>query len=223
MTERPQLPLPSGLPGKVICIGLNYHDHAREAGLDVPDRPVTFAKWPSALVGPGVPIELPSASAEIDYEAEVAIVLGKRCVDVAPEQAWDHVAGLTCFNDVTARDIQFSEAQWTRSKSFDTFGPIGPEVVAPDRLPDPDQLRVRCLLNGDVVQDSPTEDMIFPMPEIVSFVSTATTLWPGDVIATGTPAGVGFVKDPPRLLQEGDEVTVEIEGIGALSNSVVAR
>ena len=215
-------PDPSGpIPSKIICIGLNYADHAAEANLALPAQPICFAKWPSALVGPGEPIRLPSATAEPDYEAELAVVIGRRAFDVAVEEALDYVAGYACFNDVSARDLQRAEGQWSRSKSFDTFAPMGPMVPA-SAIVDPQALSIRCLVNGEVMQDGTTADMVFGVAELIAFVSRSTTLSPGDVIATGTPAGVGLAKQPPRFLRPGDEVTVEIEGVGSLTNPVVA-
>jgi 2,4-didehydro-3-deoxy-L-rhamnonate hydrolase len=209
-------------PGRIICVGLNYRDHARESGLDIPRSPVIFAKWPSATIGDGQPIRIPPESGAVDYEAELAVVIGRRAVDLRPEESLDAIAGLTCFNDVTARDVQQREGQWTRAKSFDTFGPLGPRVVPLESVGDPHRLRIRCLLNGEPVQDSSTAEMIFSIEEILAFISRATTLEPGDVIATGTPAGVGTARRPPRMLRAGDEVAVEIEGVGRLTNPVVA-
>jgi 2,4-didehydro-3-deoxy-L-rhamnonate hydrolase len=212
--------LPIDRPGKIICVGLNYRDHAAEAGLDVPQRPVLFAKWPTALIGPDMPIVVPSISREIDYEAELGVVIGRRVRAVSADEALSTVAGFVCVNDVTARDLQFADGQWTRAKSLDTFCPVGPALVPAHDVPDPQHLRIRCLLNGDVVQDSSTENMIFSCSELIAFASEAIELEPGDLIATGTPAGVGFTRRPPVYLSRGDEVTVEIEGVGALTNPV---
>jgi 2-keto-4-pentenoate hydratase/2-oxohepta-3-ene-1,7-dioic acid hydratase in catechol pathway len=212
--------LPIDRPGKIICVGLNYRDHAAEAGLDVPHRPVLFAKWSTALIGPNMPIVVPPISREIDYEAELGIVIGRRVRAVSADEALSAVAGFVCVNDVTARDLQFTDGQWTRAKSLDTFCPVGPALVPADDVPDPQHLRIRCLLNGDVVQDSSTDNMIFSCSELIAFVSEAIELEPGDLIATGTPAGVGFTRRPPVYLSAGDEVTVEIEGVGALTNPV---
>jgi 2-keto-4-pentenoate hydratase/2-oxohepta-3-ene-1,7-dioic acid hydratase in catechol pathway len=209
-------------PGKIICVGLNYRDHAEEQGIDVPPRPLLFAKWPSSVVGPGEPIVLPSVSSEVDYEAELGVMIGAQARAVAVDDALDVVAGYVCVNDVTARDLQFSDGQWTRAKSLDTFCPVGPELVPASEIPDPQSLAIRCLLNGEVLQDSSTAHMIFGVAEIVAFVSEAITLEPGDLIATGTPAGVGFTRTPPRFLAAGDTVTVEVEGVGALTNPVRA-
>lgn len=199
---------------------MNYRDHAAEAGLDVPERPVFFGLWPSSLIGPGEPILIPSMSAQIDYEAELGVVIGERARDVPVERALDVVAGYTCFNDVSARDVQFEDGQWTRAKSLDTFSPVGPHVVPAAEIPDPQALRIRCLLDGEPMQDSTTAEMVFSVAELVAAISRGVTLEPGDLIATGTPAGVGFTREPPRFLRPGDEVTVEIEGIGSLTNPV---
>jgi 2-keto-4-pentenoate hydratase/2-oxohepta-3-ene-1,7-dioic acid hydratase in catechol pathway len=215
--------LPIERPGKIICVGLNYRDHADEQGVDLPTRPLLFAKWPSAAVGPGDPIVLPSLSREVDYEAELGVVIGARARAVDADGALDVVAGYVCVNDVTARDLQFSDGQWTRSKSLDTFCPVGPGLVPASEIPDPHGLAIRCLVNGEVLQDSSTAHMVFGVAELVAFASEAITLEPGDLIATGTPAGVGFARTPPRFLAPGDEVTVEIEGVGALTNPVRAE
>jgi 2-keto-4-pentenoate hydratase/2-oxohepta-3-ene-1,7-dioic acid hydratase in catechol pathway len=208
-------------PGKIICIGLNYRAHAAEAGLPIPEQPICFAKWPTALISDGEPICLPSISAEVDYEAELAVVIGRTATDIVEDDALDHVAGFACFNDVSARDLQRRDGQWSRSKSFDTFAPMG-TVVPVDSIADPQALAIRCDINGEVLQDGNTADMIFPIPRLIAFLSQATTLRAGDVIATGTPAGVGLAKKPPRFLRPGDVVTVEIEGVGRLSNPVAA-
>jgi 2-keto-4-pentenoate hydratase/2-oxohepta-3-ene-1,7-dioic acid hydratase in catechol pathway len=212
--------LPIDRPGKIVCVGLNYRDHATEAGLDVPERPVLFAKWATALIGPDMPIVLPRISSQVDYEAELGIIIGRRVRALSPEDALDAVAGFICVNDVSARDLQFEDGQWTRAKSLDTFCPIGPSLVPVDDVPDPQRLRIRCLLNGEVVQDSSTENMIFSCSELIAFISEAIELEPGDLIATGTPAGVGFTRRPPLYLSRGDEVTVDIEHVGTLTNPV---
>lgn len=216
-------PLPLARPGKIIAVGMNYRDHAAEAGLEVPERPVFFGLWPSSLIGPGEPIVIPSVSAEVDFEAELGVVIGELARGVPVERALRVVAGYTCFNDVSARDLQFQDGQWTRAKSLDTFSPVGPHVVPAAEIHDPQALRIRCLLNGESMQDSSTAEMVFSVAELVSALSQGVTLEPGDLIATGTPAGVGFTREPPRFLEPGDEVTVEIEGIGSLTNSVRAE
>jgi acylpyruvate hydrolase len=212
--------LPIARPSKIICAGLNYRDHAEEQGLALPDRPLLFAKWPNALIGPGEPIVLPRLSSEIDYEAELGVVIGQRVRGVSVEHALEAVAGFVCLNDVTARDLQFTDGQWTRSKSFDTFCPVGPQLVPAAAVSDPQSLRIRCLLNGEVLQDSSTANMVFSVAELIAFASEAIELEPGDLIATGTPAGVGYTREPQRFLRPGDEVTIEIDGIGALTNPV---
>jgi 2-keto-4-pentenoate hydratase/2-oxohepta-3-ene-1,7-dioic acid hydratase in catechol pathway len=209
-------------PGKIVCVGLNYRDHAEEQGLELPPRPLLFAKWPTAVVGNGEPIVLPPVTKEVDYEAELGVVIGERARGVPVERAFEVLAGFVCVNDVTARDLQFSDGQWTRSKSFDTFCPVGPEVVPASEVGDPQNLGIRCLVNGEPLQDSSTSHMVFGVAEIVAFVSEAITLEPGDLIATGTPAGVGYTRVPPRFLAPGDEVSVEIERVGALTNPVRA-
>ena len=206
-------------PSKLICIGLNYRKHAEEANLPMPEQPIAFAKWTSSIIGNGDTIRLPAFSQQIDFEAELAVIIGRTAVDVDPESALDHVAGYACFNDVSARDIQAAENQWSRSKSFDTFGPLGP-ITSADKIPDPQKLGIRCLINGDLMQDGNTSDMVFSVAEIISFLSQGTTLHAGDVIATGTPAGIGLTRKPPRFLQKGDVVSIEIDGIETLSNPV---
>ncbi|HEX2045707.1 MAG TPA: fumarylacetoacetate hydrolase family protein [Gaiellaceae bacterium] len=215
--------LPIARPGKIVCVGLNYSDHAEEQGLELPPRPLLFAKWPSAAIGPGEAIVLPSLSREVDYEAELGVVIGARARAIRVDDALDHVAGYVCVNDVTARDLQFADGQWTRAKSLDTFCPVGPELVPAAEIPDPQSLAIRCLVNGEALQESSTAHMVFGVGEIVAFASEAITLEPGDLIATGTPAGVGYTRTPPRFLARGDTVTVEIEGVGALTNPVVAE
>jgi len=207
-------------PTKIICAGLNYRTHAQEVGAPIPPNPILFAKWPNALIGDGAPIVLPDGASQVDYEAELAVVIGRGVRDVPVDTALDAIAGYTCLNDVSARDIQLADGQWTRAKSFDTFCPMGPRLVSASDVPDPQKLRIRCLLNGDAVQDDTTANMIFGVAELIAFASRRLTLERGDVIATGTPAGVAFGQDEPRWLRSGDVVTVEIEGIGALTNPV---
>ena len=199
-------------PSKIVAVGLNYRSHARELGMDVPAEPVLFLKPPSAVIGPGEAIVLPTGVGRVDYEAELALVMGRTARDVSPEAAAEHVAGYTCANDVTARDLQEKDGQWTRAKSFDTFCPLGPEVVG--EAPEPEAL-VELLLNGEVRQSAPVSDMIFSPLELVSFISSVMTLECGDVIITGTPPGVG-------PLAAGDTVTVRVGGVGELTNPVEA-
>ena len=214
--------LPIERPGKIVCVGLNYRDHAEEQGVDLPQEPLLFAKWPNALVGPGEAIVIPPLVTQCDYEAELGVVIGARVRDVSRENAFEAVRGYICANDVSARDLQFKDGQWTRGKSPDTFCPVGPRLVPAADVPDPHNLRIRALVNGEMLQDSTTANLIFGIDEIVSHVSQTATLEPGDLILTGTPAGVGFFRTPRRLLEPGDEVTIEIEGLGELTNPVVA-
>ena len=215
--------LPIDVPGKIICVGLNYHDHAEEQGAELPGAPLLFAKWPNALIGPGEPIVIPRVSGQVDYEAELGVVIGERVRGVSEENALEAVRGYLCLNDVSARDLQFSDGQWTRGKSPDTFCPVGPQLVPAAEVPDPQTLGLRCVLNGEVMQDSTTANMIFTVARIIAFASATMTLEPGDLIATGTPAGVGVFRDPAVLLKEGDQVTVEIDGLGSLTNPVRAE
>jgi 2-keto-4-pentenoate hydratase/2-oxohepta-3-ene-1,7-dioic acid hydratase in catechol pathway len=213
--------LPIERPGKIVCVGLNYRDHAEEQGVELPTEPLLFAKWPNALIGPGDPIVIPPLVTKCDYEAELGVVIGARVTRVSKENALEAVRGYACANDVSARDLQFRDVQWTRGKSVDTFCPVGPLVAAAE-ISDPHALRIRAIVSGEVLQDSTTANLIFGVDEVVSYASQTLTLEPGDLILTGTPAGVGFFREPRRLLQPGDEVTIEIEGIGALTNPVVA-
>jgi len=213
--------LPIERPQKIVCVGLNYSDHAEEQGVELPERPLLFAKWPNALIGPGEPIVIPPLTERVDYEAELGVVIGSRTRGVAVENALEAVAGYVCANDVSARDLQFGDVQWTRGKSLDTFCPVGPALVPAAKIADPQALGIRAILNGEVMQDSTTANMVFGIAEIVAFVSQAITLEPGDLLLTGTPAGVGVFRDPPVRLQPGDEITVEIDGIGVLTNPVV--
>ncbi len=212
--------LPIDSPTKIICVGLNYRDHAEEQGSDLPTAPLLFAKWSNALIGPGEPIVLPPESSQVDYEAELGVVIGRTGRRVAERDALDHVRGYVCVNDVSARDLQFADGQWTRGKSPDTFCPVGPRLVPREEVEDPQSLAIRCLVNGEVLQDSTTANMVFSVAEIIAYVTRTVTLVPGDLIATGTPAGVGVFRDPQVLLQDGDEVTVEVEGLGQLTNPV---
>jgi len=209
----------------IFCIGLNNRAHAAETGAPLPARPVVFMKPTTTITDPGRPIRLPAAcdeGPEVDYEAELAVVLGRAVRNVPPERALEAVAGYTCANDVSARRWQKERGggQWIRGKSFDTFCPLGPWIVTADEIPDPNDLRIRTILNGTVMQDCRTNDMIFDIPALIEFFSGSTTLAPGTVILTGTPQGVGFARTPPVYLQAGDTVTIEIERIGELTNPV---
>ncbi len=210
-------------PPKVICIGLNYRDHAAESKLAIPEVPTMFAKFPTAVVGPGHPIVLPRNSTKPDYEAEFAVVIGRRGRHVAEDRWRDYVFGYTILNDVSARDFQMATSQWMIGKTFDTFAPIGPAIVTADEIADPHNLRISLTINGETMQDSNTGNLIFKLPQLIAYLSSVFTLEPGDIIATGTPAGVGFARKPPRWLQPGDEVRIQIEGIGELVNPVVAE
>jgi len=214
--------LPIERPGKIICVGLNYRDHAEEQGTALPEAPLLFAKWQNTLIGPGDPIVIPPVVTKCDYEAELGVVIGERARGVSPENALDVVAGYVCVNDVSARDLQFADGQWTRGKSPDTFCPVGPALVPRSEIPDPQALPIRAILNGETVQESTTANMIFGVAEVIAYVTRTITLEPGDLIATGTPAGVGAFRDPPLFMQPGDEITIEVEGIGSLTNPVVA-
>jgi 5-carboxymethyl-2-hydroxymuconate isomerase len=190
------VPLSITRPGKIVCVGLNYHDHAEEGGQDLPKAPLLFAKWPNTLIGDGEPIVLPPDSTQVDYEAELGVVIGTTAKHVSERDALDVVAGYICVNDVTARDMQFGDGQWTRGKSPDTFCPVGPRLVPRDEIGDPQALAIRCIVNGETLQDSSTSQMIFSVAEIIAYVTRVITLEPGDLIATGTPAGVGVFRDP---------------------------
>jgi acylpyruvate hydrolase len=207
-------------PGKIICIGLNYRDHAEESGMAIPQSPIIFSKFGTCVVGPNDSILLPPGSEQVDYEAEFAFVIGKTAKLVSREKAMEHVLGYTNFNDVSARDFQFADGQWVRGKSCDTFAPMGEFIATTDEINDPHDLRIRFRLNGQTLQDSRTDQLIFKIPELIEFLSKSMTLEPGDVIATGTPPGVGFARKPPIFLKNGDVAEVEIEGLGVLRNSV---
>jgi 2-keto-4-pentenoate hydratase/2-oxohepta-3-ene-1,7-dioic acid hydratase in catechol pathway len=214
-----ELLAPVGRPGKVIAIGRNYREHADEEGVDTPPAPLIFSKWPSSIVGPDAEIRWdPSLTAQVDYEAELAVVIGRTARRVAAADALEHVLGYTCLDDVSARDLQFGDGQWTRGKSLDTFCPMGPALVTADEIPDPQALEIECRVNDEVLQHASTAQMYFGVAEIISHCSMAFTLELGDVIATGTPGGVGIFRDPPVVLRDGDVVTVSIERIGHLRN-----
>jgi 2-keto-4-pentenoate hydratase/2-oxohepta-3-ene-1,7-dioic acid hydratase in catechol pathway len=207
-------------PGKIVGIGRNYRDHAAEEGVEPPNAPLIFGKWPTTIVGPGAEIRWdPALTSQVDYEAELGVIIGRTTRRVSQSEALDYVLGYTCLNDVSARDLQFGDGQWQRGKSLDTFCPIGPAIVTTDEIPDPQRLRLSCTVGGDRLQDATTADMYFGVAEIVSYCSQAFTLEPGDLIATGTPSGVGAFRKPPRFLADGDSVIVEVEGIGRLENT----
>lgn len=208
-------------PGKIICVGLNYHDHCREQSIEPPAYPMLFSKFANAVSHPGAPVIRPRATDRLDLECELAVVIGRRASRIGPGEALAAVFGYTILNDVTMRDLQKEDRQWLRAKGSDGFAPMGPMVVTADEIPDPGSLRLRSFVNGEAWQDSSTAEMIFDVPTIVSFASRTITLEPGDVIATGTPAGVGHYQSPPRYLVGGDVMRCEIEGIGAIENPVV--
>ncbi|HWR25904.1 MAG TPA: fumarylacetoacetate hydrolase family protein [Methanosarcina sp.] len=205
--------LPPATPSKIVCVGLNYLDHARELAMGVPENPIIFLKPPSAGIGHGDKIIYPDCSSRVDYEAELAVVIGKRCKNIPASKADDVIAGYTCFNDVTARDLQQKDGQWTRAKSFDTFAAFGPYIASPDEL-DVTNAKIACRINGQTRQASSTSNLIFDIPYLIEFITEIMTLEVGDLIATGTPAGVGE-------MQHGDTVEIEIQGIGILRNEVV--
>ncbi|MDQ6941008.1 MAG: fumarylacetoacetate hydrolase family protein [Candidatus Eremiobacteraeota bacterium] len=209
-------------PSKIVCIGLNYRDHAAEVKMELPQYVTVFAKWPNTLIGDGAPIVIPAESHRVDYEAELAFVIGARAHHVAEADAYAVIAGYTCFNDVSVRDYQMRTSQWTLGKVFDTHGPCGPVLVTRDEIPDPHALRIRCSIDGELLQDSSTAQLVFGIPRLVAELSAVMTLEPGDIVATGTPAGVGTSRTPKRWIRPGERVRVEIEGIGALENPAVA-
>ena len=218
-----RLDAPFRHPGKIMAIGLNYRDHAEEQNLPPPEHPLMFAKFASAIIGPGGPIEIPAASDRIDYEVELAVVIGRRGRAIPPEMARDHVLGYTIINDVTARDLQRRDRQWVRAKSFDTFCPMGPCLVTADELEFPPRRDIRLRVNGELRQSSNTDQLIFDIPTLISYLSEAFTLEPGDIISTGTPSGVGVFRTPPVFLKEGDIVEAEIDGIGTLRSPVTGH
>lgn len=205
--------LAPAVPEKIICIGLNYRDHAMELNMPIPENPIIFLKPPTGMLNPGDDIIYPHMSSHVDYEAELAVVIGKGGKNIPEEDAIDHILGYTCFNDVTARDLQKKDGQWTRAKSFDTFAPFGPFIATKEDIPDPHILKVMAKLNDKVVQDGNTKNLIFNIPFLISFISRIMTLKVGDILATGTPPGVGPMKS-------GDKIVIEIEGIGVLENKV---
>ena len=221
---RERLAAPLARPGKIVAIGLNYVDHASETAMTPPPEPLVFTKFSTSVTGPFDDIELPEdLSVQVDYEVELGVVIGRTARAVSRERALEHVFGYTVLNDLSARDLQFADQQWVRSKSFDTFCPMGPVIVTRDELPDPGALRLGCDLNGQRVQAATTADLIFDVPTLISRLSRSFTLEPGDVIATGTPAGVGFTRQPPLFVRPDDLLETFVEGIGTLRNRAVAR
>ena len=215
-----RLASPIPRPPKIVCVGLNYLDHATEQNVPLPEHPLLFSKATSSVVGPCDDVVLPAESEQVDYEVELAVVIGRTATAVSEADAYDYIAGYTVANDVSARDIQFRQQQWHQGKSYDTFCPMGPWLVTKDEITDPNALAVKLTLNGEVLQDSNTDNLIFNVPTLVSRISSAMTLFPGDVISTGTPAGVGVFRDPKILLKAGDYMETRVEGIGTLKNHV---
>jgi 2-keto-4-pentenoate hydratase/2-oxohepta-3-ene-1,7-dioic acid hydratase in catechol pathway len=218
-----RLRAPLSHPPRVFAIGLNYRDHAKESGMAIPTTPVVFFKLPTAIIGPGDPIVLPRNTKEPDYEAEFAFVIGKGGYRIPPSAWRDHVYGYTIVNDVSARDVQFATSQWSLSKSFPTFCPLGPAIVTADEIDDPHQLNIKLTIDGIEHQSSNTSELIFKIPELIEYISSITPLLPGDVISTGTPYGVGLGRTPKRWLKPGESVTITIDGLGSLTNPVVAE
>lgn len=212
---------PVASPSKIICVGLNYRRHAQETGAAIPSRPVLFAKFPNTLVGHRAPIVYPTVTEQLDYEGELGVIIGRRASRVSVDDALDHVGAYTIVDDVSARDLQFGEPQWIRGKSLDTFAPMGPYAVLPDAGFDPATFSIRTTVSGELRQDMSCSDMVFSVAEVIAFISEAITLEPGDIISTGTPSGVGLGFKPPKYLAPGDTVSIEIEGIGTLTNEVV--
>lgn len=210
-------------PEKIIAVGLNYLDHAKESGMEPPEKPIFFSKYASSIVGPRGAVVLPPSdlTSQVDYEVELAVVIGKTAKNVSEDEAMDHVFGYTIVNDVSARDLQFEDGQWVKGKALDTFCPMGPWIVTKDEIEDPHDLRLVLALNGEVMQDSSTSNLIFKIPQLIAYFSRLFTLRPGDVISTGTPPGVGMALKPPRWLKPGDTMVAEIEDIGALENPVI--
>jgi 2-keto-4-pentenoate hydratase/2-oxohepta-3-ene-1,7-dioic acid hydratase in catechol pathway len=209
-------------PGKIVCVGRNYVEHAHERGFEAPPEPILFAKWANSVAGSGATVLVPRETVQPDWEAELGAVIGSHCSHVPVDHALSHVAGYTCLNDLSARDLQNRVSQWTRGKAIDGFLPMGPWLVTADEVGDPQSLAIRCRLNGETVQDASTSLMIWSVAELVAFVSRTITLEPGDVIATGTPAGIGAARTPPLFLRDGDLVEVEIERIGVLRTTIAA-
>ena len=210
-------------PSKIICLGKNYSEHAKEGGFENPERPLLFCKTPNTLNGPYDPIALPKSSVQVDWEVELAVIIEKKGKRIKKKDAFSHIAGFTILNDVSGRDAQFSDSQWFRGKSFDSFAPVGPCVVTPDEIDDVQNLRLTTTVNGNVMQDGNTKDMIFDLPTIIEYISEDITLLPGDILSTGTPSGVGIFRDPPVVLKPGDVVECRIERIGSIKNAVIER
>ncbi len=223
--DQVRLVAPIPRPGKILCIGLNYRDHAEEVNMRIPERPILFSKYANTVVGPDDPVVLPTITDEVDFEAELAVVIGKHAKNVSEGEALDYVAGCTIVNDVSARDLQLrlGGGQWVLGKTLDTFAPMGPALVTLDEVGDPGDLDIAFCLNGQTMQNSNTRNLIFGIPRVISYLSQGITLEPGDVIATGTPAGVGMNRNPPAYLKPGDVMEVQVERLGILRNPVVAE
>jgi 2,4-didehydro-3-deoxy-L-rhamnonate hydrolase len=220
-TLKDRIGCPIYAPSKIICLGKNYAEHAKEGGFENPDKPLIFCKTPNTLNGPFDPIILPKSSGQIDWEVELAIIIAKEGKRIPKTKAWDYIAGFTILNDVSGREAQFSDSQWFRGKSFDGFAPVGPFIVTPDEIGDVNHLRLTAKVDGDIMQDGNTRDMIFDVPTIIEDISEDITLIPGDIISTGTPAGVGIFRDPPVVLKPGNVVECYIENIGTIINKIV--
>lgn len=218
--EDVELLAPIPRPGKLICIGLNYRDHAIESKMPIPERPIVFSKFSTSVIGDNQPVILPPNSEKADYEAELAVIIGRKAKNVSAGNAFDYVLGYTNLNDVSERGFQFADGQWQRGKSCDTFAPMGKFIATKDEIPDPHNLPIKFRLNGETLQNSNTDQLIFEIPALIAFLSETITLEPGDVIATGTPPGVGFARNPPVFLKSGDLMEVEIEGLGILRNNI---
>ena len=221
--DRVRLRPPIPDPEKILCIGLNYRDHAAEVKLELPQSVAVFAKWNNVLVGDDEPFVIPALSHRVDYEAELAFVVGRRAHGIAEADAYEYIAGYTCFNDVSVRDYQMRTSQWTMGKNFDTHGPCGPFLVTRDEVPDPQNLRIRTIIGDETLQDSTTANLIFTVPRLVAELSAVMTLEPGDIVATGTPAGVGTARTPRRWIRPGERVRIDIERVGVLENPAVAE
>lgn len=221
--SRVKLIAPIPKPRKLICVGLNYLDHAKETGAELPKVPTIFNKFATSVIGPGDNIVLPKVSHAPDYEAELAFVIGRGGRHIAAENWAEHVFGYTIVNDISARDYQKATSQWLMGKTFDTFAPMGPWIVSADEIADPHALDIQLDINGETLQNSNTRELIFKIPELIAFLSSVFTLEPGDIVSTGTPAGVGFTRNPPRFLRAGEQVTVKIAGIGELTNPIIAE
>jgi 2-keto-4-pentenoate hydratase/2-oxohepta-3-ene-1,7-dioic acid hydratase in catechol pathway len=218
-----RLHAPLANPPRIFAIGLNYRDHAKESGMEIPTTPVVFFKLPTAIIGPGEPIVLPKNSTQPDYEAEFAFVIGKGGFRIPASDWRDHIYGYTIVNDVSARDVQFASTQWSMSKCFPTFCPLGPAIVTADEIADPHTLDISLSIDGEVLQHSNTRELVFKIPELIEYLSSITPLFPGDIVSTGTPPGVGLGRNPKRWLKPGETVTITIQGLGSLTNPVVAE